>query len=147
MTAFYSGGLRFSCTRCSACCGGESGYVFLSAYDLKRLCAVTALNSDTFCREYCRWIPFSTTVERLSLKEKANFDCIFLDNTGCSIYSARPQQCRSFPFWISILQTVEQWESMAHDCPGMNYGILYSNEDIQQWIVQQQNEQLITRNR
>ena len=31
---FYAEGLRFSCERCSACCRGEPGYVFLTKEDL-----------------------------------------------------------------------------------------------------------------
>jgi Fe-S-cluster containining protein len=56
------------------------------------------------------------------------FDCIFLDRTsnpgraGCSIYHARPLQCRTWPFWPENLRTQRDWETVRRrtPCPGMN---------------------------
>ena len=37
--------------------------------------------------------------------------CVFLGDDGklCGIYEARPVQCRTYPFWPNILQSMESW--------------------------------------
>ena len=37
--------------------------------------------------------------------------CIFLDKhtNQCQIYEARPTQCRTYPFWPSIVESVQDW--------------------------------------
>ncbi|MDR2792255.1 MAG: YkgJ family cysteine cluster protein [Treponema sp.] len=142
---FYQNGIRFSCTRCSACCRYESGFVFLSDDDLMRL--VNALNLPRHEMEslYCTWVP-SGTIDRLSLKEKPNLDCIFWDN-GCSVYESRPLQCRTFPFWDSILASAGAWERVAKDCPGMGQGTFYSFDEIENMAKQGNARTLIQRRR
>ena len=140
---FYAKGLRFSCTRCSGCCRHEPGFVFLSKKDVFSLAEETRMNYSRFIETWCRWIPAGGKWERLSLKEKSNFDCIFW-NSGCSVYEARPLQCRAFPFWPSILASVHTWQSEAADCPGIGRGKLHSRDRIAAWLAEQR-EVLITR--
>ena len=33
----------------------------------------------------------------LSLREKENGECVFLDGIDCTIHEAKPSQCRGFP--------------------------------------------------
>ncbi|WP_171190083.1 YkgJ family cysteine cluster protein, partial [Alienimonas chondri] len=49
---------------------------------------------------------------RMSLRERANGDCTFLDpdTRKCTVYAARPVQCRTWPFWDSNLETPADWE-------------------------------------
>jgi Fe-S-cluster containining protein len=142
---FYQNGLRFSCARCSACCRYESGFVFLSEDDLTSL--VKALNLPRREVEglYCTWIP-SGAVDRLSLKEKPNFDCVFW-NGGCSVYESRPLQCRAFPFWDSILADAGAWERAAQDCPGIGRGAMHSFDEIAGALEQRKARRLIQRGR
>eukprot|EP00613_Pedinella_sp_CCMP2098_P066871 CAMPEP_0171980084 /NCGR_PEP_ID=MMETSP0993-20121228/259757_1 /TAXON_ID=483369 /ORGANISM="non described non described, Strain CCMP2098" /LENGTH=393 /DNA_ID=CAMNT_0012632261 /DNA_START=51 /DNA_END=1232 /DNA_ORIENTATION=- len=40
--------------------------------------------------------------------------CVFLDPLGkCSIYEVRPLQCRTYPFWPSLLEDAEAWSAEA----------------------------------
>ena len=126
---FYASGLRFSCTRCSSCCRKESGFVYLSENDLSRLAKELQMDYSAFINTWCRWVPFKWGRDRLSLREKSNFDCIFWDN-GCIVYRARPLQCSSFPFWDSVICSKEAWEAAARRCPGMNTGELHDKEEI-----------------
>ena len=145
-STFYSQGLCFTCTRCSACCRYESGYVFLSKKDVSLLGAALDREYGNFIEAFCRWIPAENDTERLSLREKPNFDCIFwAAEGGCSVYKARPLQCRAFPFWASVLNSKESWEAAAADCPGMGQGGLHSFESIEKWLAQRQNEPIISR--
>jgi Fe-S-cluster containining protein len=148
-TPFYAKGLKFSCTQCSSCCRYESGFVFLSEIDLNVLAKALQMGYTQFMETFCRWVPSAGTPagcgERLSLKEKSNLDCIFWKE-GCSVYEARPLQCRSFPFWPSVLRSKEAWKTTAMDCPGMGRGNEHSADTIESWLEQQQREKTITRN-
>ena len=86
---FYKDGLKFSCQRCSFCCGHSPGYVYLSKADLDRLCEGTGLSYKEFVSKYCRWANYYEGKTVLSLIEKKNYDCILWEN-GCSLYEHRP---------------------------------------------------------
>jgi Fe-S-cluster containining protein len=145
-TPFYAGGLRFSCTRCSSCCRYESGWVFLSKKDVNRLAAELQMNYTDFVKTYCRWVPAGGGTERLSLKEKSNYDCIFWKD-GCSAYAARPLQCRTFPFWPGILDSAAAWEFAKSGCPGMGRGALAGREEIEARLAAQEAEPVLMRQR
>jgi len=39
--------------------------------------------------------------------------------TACSIYAARPEQCRSWPFWPELLRSPQALREAARLCPGI----------------------------
>lgn len=141
---FYSGGLNFSCKRCSACCRFDPGYVNLSEIDIKALATWAGLSHDAFIASYCRWVPRSDGYEYLCLLEKDNYDCILWEN-GCRAYEARPLQCSSYPFWSSLLSDEDWWNAQSNDCPGMNTGAYHSFEEIKTYLVRRKNEPYIRR--
>ena len=102
------------------------------------------MNYTDFVKTYCRWVPAGIGMERLSLKEKSNFDCIFWKD-GCSAYAARPLQCRTFPFWPSILDSAAAWELAKSGCPGMGQGPLMGREEIEARLAAQEAEPVLTR--
>jgi (E)-4-hydroxy-3-methylbut-2-enyl-diphosphate synthase len=68
---------------------------------------------------------------RRTLREKANGDCVFFEQgRGCTIYSVRPPQCRTWPFWDSNVATPEDWERTERNCPGSGEGELIPVEEI-----------------
>ncbi len=136
---FYSDGLKFECTRCSACCRFDPGFVFLSRNDLDRLLSFMSMKKDSFIRKYCRIVDMGNT-RRLSLVEKENYDCIFWSENGCAVYEARPLQCRSYPFWRPFLESKEAWDAEAENCPGMNRGTVHSAKVIEKWLEKRDNE-------
>ena len=137
--SFYSKGLRFKCSRCSRCCRHTPGYVFLTRSDLVGLVKATGLTEEGVLEKYCREVNIGG-FRRVSLKEKANLDCIFWEDGGCSMYHDRPLQCRSFPFWNLHLYSEESWQKAAKDCPGIGQGSLHSEEEIRDWLNKQVKE-------
>ena len=130
---FYGSGLQFECTRCSECCRHTPGYVFLSEQDLESLALATGSERQEFLRSFCRQVSLGVA-RRVSLKEKPNLDCIFWENGGCSVYEARPLQCRSFPFWSACVSSAEEWDLHARQCPGMGKGALHPRSEIERWL-------------
>ncbi len=92
------------------------------------MAAVLGLASDKFMRKYVRLVGI-----RKSLIERANGDCILLDNQKriCRVYQARPRQCRTWPFWASNLSTPQAWEETCRECPGADSGPLVPLREIQ----------------
>jgi len=143
---FYSTGLRFSCSRCSSCCRHESGYVYLSENDLSRLADELKMEYTAFIATWCRWVSFERDSERLALKEKSNFDCIFWkDPAGCTVYRARPLQCRAFPFWDNVVCSPEAWKATGGACPGIDTGELRPREEIENFLRLMGEELIIER--
>lgn len=123
---WYRDGLRFECTRCGACCTGAPGHVWVTRKDTDRLADFFGISSGEFRERYVRAIG-----NRYSLVERANGDCVFWSNErGCTVYEARPPQCRSYPFWPENLRTRRAWKELCEECPGAGQGRLYSVEEI-----------------
>jgi Fe-S-cluster containining protein len=118
---WYADGLNFTCTRCGHCCTGEPGYVWVTE---EEIAAIAKFRKVT--QLYTR-----RSKGRRTLKEKANGDCVFFESgQGCTIYSVRPPQCGTWPFWDSNLATPEDWERTERICPGSGEGELIPLEEI-----------------
>ena len=142
MEAFWNEGLQFSCTSCGHCCRHEPGYVFLSQKDLSRLSASMQMSQEDFTVQYCRTVDLGIAT-RLSLVETPENDCIFWDD-GCTVYKARPLQCRTYPFWPANLSSRADWDNEARECPGMNHGELRSGREIAKALKMRERQILIS---
>lgn len=134
---FYKDGLCFECQQCSNCCRKEPGYVYISNDDLTKLLDWFNLKKDIFIQKYCRWVPYYDGTEVLCLNEKPNYDCIFWENGGCSVYGARPLQCSTFPFWGFIVKNEQAWKDAGKDCPGIGKGEKHFATEIEEkvWLT------------
>ncbi len=125
---WYSDGLRFECTGCGNCCSGSPGYVWVDDEELAAIADFTGKSIGEL-----RLFDTRIARGRLSLKEYANGDCIYLDpeSRRCSIYPVRPKQCRTWPFWHSNIASPEAWQDVQRECPGAGHGPLVSLEEIE----------------
>jgi Fe-S-cluster containining protein len=123
---WYREGLRFECTRCGQCCTGAPGFVWLDDEELAALAKHVGEDAESFAARYTRLVG-----RRRSLREKVNNDCIFYDAAaGCTVYEARPRQCRTWPFWESNVRTQVAWQRTCEVCPGAGVGELIPPEEI-----------------
>ncbi|UCD28663.1 MAG: YkgJ family cysteine cluster protein [Planctomycetota bacterium] len=123
---WYKGGLHFACMECGNCCTGEPGYVWVTRQEIRRIAAFLGHNQGWLSKDQLRRIGF-----KYSLTERPNGDCIFMQKNAngkrvCSIYSVRPLQCRTWPFWTSNLKSTNSWAEASLKCPGMNNGKQYN---------------------
>lgn len=127
--AFYAKGLRFQCTGCGECCRarhGKPSWVYVTLDERRRLARHLKLRTSVFTRRYC-----ARTLGFWHLKNP-NQDCLFLDGARCTVYEARPGQCRTFPFWRENM-TAAAWNgSIARECEGVNRGRRWTREEIEQ---------------
>jgi Fe-S-cluster containining protein len=125
---WYKDGLRFKCTGCGDCCTGAPGFVWVNNDEIAALAAEVGVDEEEFEDRYVRTIGV-----RKSLNELDNYDCVFLDGTTrkCTVYSARPRQCRTWPFWDSNVRTPENWAATCEVCPGSGVGKLYQLDAIE----------------
>ena len=126
---WYKDGLRFTCSGCGDCCSGAPGFVWVNKQEIADMAAATGLEVEKFESDYVRKIGI-----RKSLKEFPNGDCVFLDTEtrGCTVYTARPRQCKTWPFWDSNLRTEADWEQTCEECPGSGKGKLHQLESIEE---------------
>jgi Fe-S-cluster containining protein len=125
-TPWYRDGLSFSCTRCGKCCTGAPGFVWVNDEELHAI----ARHLDEPV-EQVRDVYTRAEGRQRSLRERANGDCVFYDRaSGCTIYSVRPRQCRTWPFWESNVRTPAAWQHTCNVCPGSGQGDLISAEEI-----------------
>ena len=126
---WYHEGLRFTCTACGDCCTGDEGFVWANKEEIAALAQVVGeADIEEFERLYIRKVGV-----RKSLKELPNGDCIFFDSEKrlCQVYTARPRQCRTWPFWNSNLRNPKAWENTCRLCPGSGRGKLHSFDQVE----------------
>jgi Fe-S-cluster containining protein len=124
---WYRDGLSFECTRCGACCTGAPGYVWVNADEISALAEFRGETVQAFSKRFVRRVG-----SRHSLVEKPGGDCVFWDKReGCTVYPARPIQCRTWPFWPENLATSEAWDDVKRVCPGSGRGRWFSVEEIE----------------
>lgn len=126
---FYDNGLHFECQKCLYCCSTEPGYVFLRESDLLRLSSSFNISQDEFILKYTRFVDYGEYY-LVSLKERENYDCIFLSKNGCLVYQNRPVQCSTYPFWKEVLESKSSWNREGEYCPGIGKGGILSKEEI-----------------
>ena len=123
---WYADGLRFSCHGCNNCCrGAQPGFVYVSPRQIERIARWLEMSASAFRKRYVTKDEGGDAV----LTMHDNGDCIFWKG-GCTIYPARPRQCRTFPFWPENLVSPEAYDELSSFCHGTGRGKLYPLEDI-----------------
>ena len=125
-------GIKFKCQGSGNCCvsRGSYGYVYLSKKDLKRLSGFFKISYKLFKKKYCQ-----LTDGFLHLKEaNINGNCVFLKNKKCTIYKARPTQCRTWPFWSENMNQKIWNKDIVNFCPGVGKGKLMIHKKIEELI-------------
>ncbi|MCB0357358.1 MAG: YkgJ family cysteine cluster protein [Bdellovibrionales bacterium] len=126
---WYKEGLRFQCQGSGKCCvsRGEYGYVYLDKKDRQKFADYFQLSLTEFTTQYCTKTEGYYHLNTLSDQE----ECLFLKDNKCSVYEARPTQCRTWPFWPEVLSAKTWQKEVAAFCPGIGKGKLYKESEIE----------------
>jgi len=103
--------------------------VFLEREDLERLARFWNLTPHAFARKYC-----VDEHGELALAMHERGSCPFLEHRRCTVYEARPLQCRTYPFLphdgFTPIESPYTWRYEKKFCPGIGKGRLYRKEEI-----------------
>jgi Fe-S-cluster containining protein len=123
---FWKEGIRFECQGTGRCCvsRGAFGFVYLTLADRQRLARHFKLKTLAFTRRHC-----DKTDGHFHLK-KFKGPCPYLEGKACSVYEARPAQCRTWPFWPENMSARAWSAEVKRFCPGIGKGRLYTEAEI-----------------
>jgi Fe-S-cluster containining protein len=134
---WFEDGVKFTCqSGCVRCCGGAPGDVFVTREEIDAIAMLLKVPVNEFEDQYVRHYSSG----KMSLKERRNGDCVMLNEsgTGCGIYSARPKQCRDYPFWPEVMKSPFAWLKEAQRCPGIGVGEVHAAPKITDILKSQQ---------
>ena len=83
----------YQCQRCGNCCRWP-GDVCFDEDEIAPVARFVGLSEEGFIQQYMR---LRTDRKGLSLIEKPNNECIFLEGNVCLIQPVKPRQCKGFP--------------------------------------------------
>ena len=97
------------------------------------------------CRHDPGYVFLPSRDPRVLAKHCAIFDQSFVD--ASSVYTARPLQCRTYPFWPGILASEEDWIRKSRECPGIGIIPVHPKRRIASTLRQREREVLISPSR
>ena len=119
--------------KCLESCGGKccnanwdksAGFVFLTQKDRNRLSSFLGQTLSEFALlgEFA-FTRFTSRRTRQWFLKDSRPACRFLKDGKCSVYQARPTQCRTFPFWPELIDpNMVKLEKLKEFCPGIGEG-------------------------
>lgn len=106
-----------ACYDCQGkCCVGESGFIWVNSSEIEDIANFLKISKKELTEKY-----LYKSGRHFSIQEQPSsfgLACVFFDsdNLNCKIYSVRPNQCRSFPFWDYFKKHIDELE---RECPGV----------------------------
>ncbi len=130
---FWKNGIRFECQGSGKCCTsrGSYGFVYLTIEDRRRFAKYFKIPTASFTKKYCEM-----TGGHFHLRDIKN-DCEFLSDKKCTVYEARPIQCRTWPFWPENMNAKTWKRDVVAFCPGIGKGKTHSAKSIQKVLDSQ----------
>ena len=110
---FKEGNIEFNCHGCGNCCC-EEGYIAINSSEISAVSSHLSMSKKSFIKE---------NVVKLNgtyyFNEENDEPCKFLKDGSCLIYPVRPAQCRTFPYWGSLLRNTGRMNGLLRFCEGM----------------------------
>jgi Fe-S-cluster containining protein len=105
---------RFRCRRSGNCCARPEGVVRVNDAEVERIAAHLGLSTAAVRSRYV-----AASGDRLV--DGLGQRCVFLEDgphASCTIYPARPERCRTWPFWDEHRDPAAL-AAAARVCPGI----------------------------
>lgn len=119
--------IKFECQPdCANCCKLSNGFVFLTDKEALEIAENLAISENEFLQHFTRIVD-----NQLCLVDGEDEHCVFLENHKCNIYEVRPNQCRTYPFWLENFKSKSRLLSAKDECPGIGKGRIYAAEEVE----------------
>jgi Fe-S-cluster containining protein len=106
-----------ACSTCQGrCCTGESGYIYVSKAEIFAIAKLLNMDINEFGVKYLFKKGYKYSLKENKIDD--SYECVFYDreSNGCKIYMARPNQCKTFPFWDYFKTHIDE---LKDECPGI----------------------------
>ena len=135
--SIYAAGIRFECQGCGRCCAtrGEYSHVYVSLPERRRLARHLGVSTRDFTMRYCQ------KTHGFHHLRDPHEGCLFLRGGICQVYDARPDQCRTWPFWLENMNRGVWHGEVMRDCPGVGRGRLFSADEIEERLREERRRQ------
>ncbi len=117
----------FKCHQTGNCCRAE-GFVYASDPDIVDMAAVLDLSVLSFREKYV----LKKDNQNILASSQFRPACFLDSQNKCSIYSARPQKCKTYPHWPELWESEESIKKEITLCKGLRHAY--------QWVKDQQKE-------
>ncbi|KAJ1484251.1 hypothetical protein T484DRAFT_1948245 [Baffinella frigidus] len=113
---WWEDGISFKCVKCGKCCK-RSEPVLVNAKEIAAISELKKVPQADLKKGFIDEDWGSAHILPFCLKRTSGGACIFLDEKGaCSIYEARPTQCRTYPFWPENMGSREAYLAEEQHC-------------------------------
>jgi Fe-S-cluster containining protein len=131
MAPWYRDGLKFACKRCGNCCSGKGSVVVVTPREREALARQLGMSAVDFEQKHTK-VAFDDVV---LLDDAETGDCEWLvrnadGTTSCRVNDAKPDQCRTYPFWPRVVASPKSWEAEGKKCKGVGQGDPIPVEEI-----------------
>jgi len=106
-----------ACATCKGrCCTGESGYIYVTKSEIFAIAEFLGMDVNEFALQFLFKKGYKYSIKENKIDD--SYECVFYDreSNGCKIYNARPNQCKTFPFWEYYKTRVDE---LKLECPGI----------------------------
>jgi len=103
---------NFECVKCGNCCEVE-GEVFLTLKEAENMARLAGMDTEEFKSKFVKKV-----WKQYILKMPYKGGCVFWKERKCALYEARPEQCRTFPYWDELKASHENWKEIESYCEG-----------------------------
>lgn len=127
MAFAYPRKVRWSCQRCTLCCGDtpkRERQILLLETEAELIKTKTGHTVDEIATPVSKFHFYKYQLRKRSSDGK----CIFLRGNHCMIYEFRPLICRFYPFWLEKLGSGKYVFKVSTECPGIGRDQLLSRK-------------------
>lgn len=113
---------------------GNGYYVYVNNEERKKIAAFLGITLVWLKRRYLISLPEEGWVVAI----KDDETCLFLDEQKrCTIYSVRPEQCVTYPYWPEVVLRQRDWIREGKRCEGLGQGKVVSKKMVETMLEMQ----------